>query len=282
MLAKGERNPCVFHYKSCLRLAQRSSWSDTRHRPGFLRFANVPLNLSPLGINMLDHREETSIQRGDVFTAFPSTENSNGESGVLHSNGRTAAGDARPAPDAEPSSNSTHTQPAMSLKHITRLDYQKTHGWWVRIRRKSNPCSKLFSDGVYGGREKALEAAIAWRDEKLAHAPKQAIRTTESSSKTVKTGVPGLCVSFVSGSSGNLAHLQVSVQRHDKRTSTRYSISKWGLRAALWKSCVALARGSLKNAEDRVRLQQEAIKLFDKAYGNVAKSLDKAGCVYEP
>ena len=169
----------------------------------------------------------------------------------------------------------------MSLKHITRLDYQKTHGWWVRIRRKSNPCSKLFSDGVYGGRDKALEAATAWRNEKLSTAPKQTNRTAESSSKTIKTGVPGLCVSFVEGAKQNLAHLQVSVQRHGKRTSTRYSISKWGLRAALWKSCVALARGSIKNtvtAESaRSNLQAEAILLFDKSYPKVAEALDEIG-----
>lgn len=167
----------------------------------------------------------------------------------------------------------------MSLKHITRLDYQKTHGWWVRIRRKSNPSSKLFSDGVYGGRDKALEAALVWRDEKLSAAPKQTTRTTESSSKTIKTGVPGLCVSFVNGARDNLAHLQVSVQRHGKRTSTRYSISKWGLRAALWKSCVALAKGSIRDSvpSDRTNLQAEAILLFDKSYPLVAEALEKVG-----
>jgi hypothetical protein len=164
----------------------------------------------------------------------------------------------------------------MSLKHITRLDYQKTHGWWVRIRRKSNPCSKLFSDGVYGGRDKALETAIAWRDEKLADAPKQTFRTSESSSKTVKTGVPGLCVSFVDGAQGSLAHLQVSVQRHGKRTSTRYSISKWGLRAALWKSCVALSRGSVRDENNRSAIQAQALGLFDEAYPKVSSALEKS------
>lgn len=165
----------------------------------------------------------------------------------------------------------------MSLKHITRLDYQKTHGWWVRIRRKSNPCSKLFSDGVYGGRDNALKEAIAWRDDKLANAPKQTYRTSESSSKTVKTGVPGLCVSFVNGAQGSLAHLQVSVQRHGKRTSTRYSISKWGLRAALWKSCVALAKGSVLDESNRNNIQAEALQLFDEAYPKVRSSLEISG-----
>ena len=170
----------------------------------------------------------------------------------------------------------------MSLKHITRLDYQKTHGWWVRIRRKSNPCSKLFSDGVYGCKEKALEAALQWRDEKLSTSPKQKSRTIESSSKTVKTGVPGLCLSLIEGANGYLAHLQVSVQRHGRRTSTRYSITKWGLRAALWKSCVALAKGSVQECASRQNLQAEAMTLFDESFPKVAAALEEAGCPAEP
>ena len=170
----------------------------------------------------------------------------------------------------------------MSLKHITRLDHQKTHGWWVRIRRKSNPCSKLFSDGVYGCKQKALEAAIQWRDEKLTVSPKQFSRTIESSSKNVKTGVPGLCLSLIPGVHSCLAHLQVSVQRNGKRTSTRYSINKWGLRAALWKSCVALTKGSFSKQEtSRNSIQAEAMKLFDTAYPNVAVALEEAGCQIE-
>ena len=171
----------------------------------------------------------------------------------------------------------------MSYKHITRLDHQKTHGWWVRIRRKSNPCSKLFSDGIYGCKQKALEAAIVWRDEKLTLSPKQLSRTIESSSKSVKTGVPGLCLSLVPGVHCCLAHLQVSVQRRGKRTSTRYSVSKWGLRAALWKSCVALTKGSHdEDATSRRNIQAEAMKLFDVAFPNVATALEEAGCELEP
>ena len=170
----------------------------------------------------------------------------------------------------------------MSHKHITRLDHQKTHGWWVRIRRKSNPCSKLFSDGVYGCKEKALEAALLWRDEKLTISPKQLSRTIESSSKNVKTGVPGLCLSLLPGVCGYLAHLQVSVQRNGKRTSTRYSISKWGLRAALWKSCVALVRGSVDTDQSSARnIQSEAIKIFDIAFPNVSAALEEVGCPQE-
>ncbi|MDZ4701489.1 MAG: hypothetical protein SH809_17385 [Rhodothermales bacterium] len=171
----------------------------------------------------------------------------------------------------------------MSLQHITRLDYQKTHGWWVRIRRKSNPCSKLFSDGVHGGKEEALAKAVAWRDEKLKDAPKLASRTVESGSKHVKTGVPGLSLTFVEGSEGPLAHLQVSIQRGGKRTGTRYSINKWGLRASLWKACVAIAKGTLPaaNGSGRSSLQEMAVQLYDDSFPNISAALQDMNLVVE-
>ncbi len=53
--------------------------------------------------------------------------------------------------------------------NITRLDYARSHGWWVRFQRgydggKRKTISKMFSDGVYGGKDAALKEAKAWRD----------------------------------------------------------------------------------------------------------------------
>lgn len=53
--------------------------------------------------------------------------------------------------------------------NISRLDYGRTHGWWVRFQRgeregKRRVIQKSFSDRLYGGKRKALAAAIAWRD----------------------------------------------------------------------------------------------------------------------
>ncbi len=50
-------------------------------------------------------------------------------------------------------------------KYISRIDTPSTHGWYVRV-----PCAgriiepKLFSDGVWGGKRKAMAAATAHRD----------------------------------------------------------------------------------------------------------------------
>lgn len=58
------------------------------------------------------------------------------------------------------------------LRNITRLDYERARGWWVRIYRtedgQTRCISRGFSDGVHGGKNKALAAARKWRDAKLA------------------------------------------------------------------------------------------------------------------
>ena len=58
-----------------------------------------------------------------------------------------------------------------SMRNITRMDYARkdnkgrTQGWWVRMKRGSETFSRMFSDGKYGGKDKALAAAMRYRDE---------------------------------------------------------------------------------------------------------------------
>lgn len=54
-----------------------------------------------------------------------------------------------------------------NLKHIERHDYQKKHGWTFRISLEGKAYSKLFSDSKYGGKEKARQEAIRYRNEFL-------------------------------------------------------------------------------------------------------------------
>lgn len=51
-------------------------------------------------------------------------------------------------------------------KSITRMDYKKNKGWYVRVKFKGEEHRKYFSDKTWGGIETALEAAIQWRNEK--------------------------------------------------------------------------------------------------------------------
>lgn len=63
--------------------------------------------------------------------------------------------------------------------YITRMDYERNHGWFVRIPRANRKpgegrlaASRLFSDGVWGGKRKALVAAREWRDRMLKKYPR--------------------------------------------------------------------------------------------------------------
>ncbi|MEW6406267.1 MAG: AP2 domain-containing protein [Chloroflexota bacterium] len=51
-------------------------------------------------------------------------------------------------------------------KSITRMDYKKNKGWYVRIKYKGVEHRKYFGDTVWGGYDEAFEAAIEWRDAK--------------------------------------------------------------------------------------------------------------------
>ncbi|MEO0416529.1 MAG: hypothetical protein AAF226_16410, partial [Verrucomicrobiota bacterium] len=54
---------------------------------------------------------------------------------------------------------------------ISRLDQPEvgTHGWQVRIQRKGVRHGRFFSDSAWGGRERALEVALEFRDRVIAH-----------------------------------------------------------------------------------------------------------------
>lgn len=49
------------------------------------------------------------------------------------------------------------------MKGISRIDFQHTHGWFVRVYREGVTHSKLFSDKKYGGKTQALKRAQAYR-----------------------------------------------------------------------------------------------------------------------
>lgn len=55
------------------------------------------------------------------------------------------------------------------LHHIRRIDHaqKRTHAWIVQVQRRGEITIRRFSDGRHGGRQKALEAAIRFRDATL-------------------------------------------------------------------------------------------------------------------
>ena len=63
--------------------------------------------------------------------------------------------------------------------YITRIDGKRSHCWIVRFgmnaKRDMPRIVKSFADGVYGGKRKALQAAVAFRDQTIAKLRKQGV-----------------------------------------------------------------------------------------------------------
>ncbi len=59
------------------------------------------------------------------------------------------------------------------VKGITRIDHElsSTKAWYVTLNRVSGKLERTFSDGVYGGKEAAYQAAQEWRDQKVKSLP---------------------------------------------------------------------------------------------------------------
>jgi hypothetical protein len=115
-------------------------------------------------------------------------------------------------------------------KNITRFDYGKTHGWWVRFQR-STPAgvkrvvSKMFSDAVHGGKGKALRAAVAWRDETAATIRPARPRTARRSGYVKR-------VEVARRAGFSRVYLAWIRMPNGQAASTSYSIEKWGEREA--------------------------------------------------
>ena len=128
------------------------------------------------------------------------------------------------------------------MKGISRIDSNHTHGWFVRVYRNGQTKSKMFSDGVHNGREKALRAAQKYKEEyERKHPPSHVstrIRTNPPKNNT--SGVVGVSETFNRSRNGNkLPCFNVSwrPRRNMSRTKS-FFISHYGSRDAAFKAAV--------------------------------------------
>lgn len=64
----------------------------------------------------------------------------------------------------------TETPSTLGLLYITRMDYARARGWWVRVSLEGGKlASRLFSDSEFGGAPQAQTAAQLWRDAVVEH-----------------------------------------------------------------------------------------------------------------
>jgi len=87
-------------------------------------------------------------------------------------------------------------------KNISRMDYNSTHGWFVRIYHHGKVYRKLFSDSVFGSGDAALQAAIAHRDEFVREHQIEYLPFFTEPMKSNKTGVHGVSETFYCTRSG--------------------------------------------------------------------------------
>lgn len=87
-----------------------------------------------------------------------------------------------------------------NMKGISRIDSGSTHGWFVRIYRNGDTHRKFFGDGPNGGREEALEKAIAHRDAYVENHPSLPFRSEPLPQNS--TGVNGVSETFNRSRSG--------------------------------------------------------------------------------
>jgi AP2 domain len=81
-------------------------------------------------------------------------------------------------------------------RNIIRVDHEAshTHAWRVTLQRHNDIAVRTFSDSVYGGKRKALKAAVAYRNELLRRYSPYAhaiwVRTRLRRNNT--SGIPGV------------------------------------------------------------------------------------------
>ena len=114
----------------------------------------------------------------------------------------------------------TASQPK-TTKH-NNITMPDAHGYQVRIVRRGHEFSRYFSSKVWGGEEKALEAAIDWRDMKRASLPRK-LEKMSAKPKNNSTGINGISkvIHFDKRRGTETLRYQVSYRTQDGRQSVR-------------------------------------------------------------
>ncbi len=130
------------------------------------------------------------------------------------------------------------------MEGISRIDseHSHSHGWFVRIYYKvSQEHRKFFSDGKYGGKQEALEQAIAYREEyKRKHPPPEKLPYQREPIATNTSGVNGVSETYQRSRTGEkIPCFQVFyAPRLNVRKTKRFYHHQYGSRAEAFKEAV--------------------------------------------
>jgi hypothetical protein len=149
-------------------------------------------------------------------------------------------------------------------RNIVRVDNDANgdHGWVVTLQRKGAMIVKRFSDGVYGGKREALDAAVEYRDSFLAlenpFDHQIWIRTRRR--KNNKSGIPGV-LRYEVAENANTGRVRAFwlaswTDEHGATRTRKFSVTRYGeqeaRRLAVAERGRQLNRVCAINTEDRV------------------------------
>ncbi len=130
---------------------------------------------------------------------------------------------------------------------ISRIDSKHTHGWYVRVYANGGVfVSKLFSDRLYGGKQKALKNAIIFRDhnQMVAELERAKYQSTKRKpfynkrSKNNKSGITGVN-EVKSMNKGRLVHyFQATWSESGKLKSKKFYVNSKRTREEAFKLAV--------------------------------------------
>lgn len=158
------------------------------------------------------------------------------------------------------------------MKNIRRVEVGKTRGWQVHVQREGEEYTKLFSDSVWGSDEQALEAARRHRNRLLKILPEllppverlhqEAVRE-KAWEKLTSTGVKGIGFTLQAGQRAEYPFVQSMWAEDGRRHSCKRSITKHGVRSALWQCCVALYEGRGETGPEPEDIFEQALPVIE-------------------
>jgi hypothetical protein len=134
---------------------------------------------------------------------------------------------------------------------ISRIDSKHTHGWYVRVYANGGVfVSKLFSDRLYGGKQKALKNAIIFRDhnQMVAQLERAKYKSTKRKpfykrkAKNSTSGITGVN-EVKSMTKGKLVHyFQATWSEDGKLHSKKFYVNKKRTREEAFEQAVAFRK----------------------------------------
>lgn len=132
--------------------------------------------------------------------------------------------------------------------HIHRIDSEskRSHGWRVQVQRKGQIVIRNFSDKLYGGKRKALQAAMDCRDALLEqmHDERYGLWRCQRKRRNNTSGIVGVGRYIAREMVGDQEVERVSwhafwAGSDGKRHSRKFSVSKYGEAQAKVLACAA-------------------------------------------